>query len=59
MARPPCARKIIVTDDDAHRPVVLLWGVWQERLRYVREQEKWTYAIDLGKVMDRLNLELL
>ena len=51
--------KIIVTDDDAHRPVALLWGGWQERLRHGREQENWTYAIDLGKVMNRLNLELL
>jgi hypothetical protein len=51
--------KIIVTDDDAHRPVALLWGGWQERLRHGREQENWTYAIDLGKVLDRLNLKLL
>lgn len=51
--------KIIVTDDDAHRPVALLWGGWQERLRHDREQEIWTYAIDLGKVLDRLNLELI
>ncbi|MCK4604537.1 MAG: hypothetical protein KAU41_07560 [Deltaproteobacteria bacterium] len=50
--------KIIVTDDDAHRPIALLWGGWQERLRHGREQENWTYAIDLGKVLDRLNLEL-
>jgi len=26
----------------------LLWGGWQERLRHGREQENWTYAIDLG-----------
>lgn len=51
--------KIIVTDDDDHRPVALLWGGWQERLRHGREQENWTYAIDLRKVLDRLNLELL
>lgn len=50
--------KIIVTDDEDHRPVALLWGGWQERLRHGREQENWTYAIDLGKVLDRLNLEL-
>ena|GEM_PF-7049968 len=49
----------VITDDDAHRPVALLWGGWQERLRHGREQENWTYAIDLGKVLDRLNLELL
>lgn len=51
--------KVIVTDDEDHRPVALLWGGWQERLSHGREQENWTYAIDLGKVMDRLNLELL
>lgn len=51
--------KIIVTDDDTRHPVALLWGGWQERLRHGREQENWTYAIDLGKVLDRLNLELL
>ena len=51
--------KIIVTDDDEHRPLALLWGGWQERLRHGREQEKWTYAIDLDKVLDRLDLELL
>ena len=39
-------------------PFSLLWGGWQERLRHGREQENWTYAIDLGKVLDRLNLEL-
>lgn len=51
--------KVIVTDDEDHRPLALLWGGWQERLRHGREQENWTYAIDLGKVLDRLNLELL
>ncbi len=51
--------KVIVTDDAEHRPVALLWGGWQERLRQGREQEMWSYAIDLGKVLDRLNLELL
>ena len=51
--------KIIVTDDEHHRPVGLLWGGWQERLRHDRQQENWTYAIDLGKVLDLLNLDLL
>ena len=51
--------KFIVTDDEQRRPVALLWGGWQERLRHGREQENWTYAIDLGKVFDRLHLELL
>lgn len=51
--------KMIVTDDEEHRPVGLLWGRWQERLRHGHEQEIWCYAIDLGKVMDRLKLTLL
>ena len=51
--------KIIVTDDEHHQPVALLWGGWQGRLRRGREQEIWTYAIDLGKVLDRLKLTLL
>lgn len=51
--------KVIVTDDEAHRPVGLLWGGWQERLRKGQEQEMWSYAIDLSKVLNRLNLELL
>lgn len=50
---------IIATDDELHRPVGLLWGRWQERLRHGREQEIWSYAIDLGKALDRLNLTLL
>jgi hypothetical protein len=51
--------KIIVTDDAEHRPVALLWGGWYESLRHGREQENWSYAIDLGKVLDRLDLELM
>ena len=51
--------KLVLTDDSEHCPLGLLWGGWQERLREGREQEKWTYAVDLGKVLDRLGLELL
>ena len=51
--------KVLVTDDGERRPVALLWGGWQERLREGQEQENWTYAIDLGKVLERLKLELL
>jgi hypothetical protein len=51
--------KIIVTDDDEHRPLALLWGGSQERLRHGREQENWTYAIDLGKVLDLLQPDIL
>ena len=51
--------KIIVTDDEKHSPLALLWGGWQARLRHGHEQENWTYAIDLYKVLDRMNLDLL
>ena len=51
--------KLILTDDSEHRPLGLLWGGRHERLREGHEQEKWTYAIDLGKVLDRLGLEVL
>ncbi len=51
--------KVIVTDDAELRPVALLWGGWQERLRKGREQEMWSYAIDLGKILDLLNLDVL
>ncbi len=36
--------KIIVTDDDEHNVVALLWGGWQKRLRPRKMQENWTYA---------------
>jgi hypothetical protein len=51
--------KLIVTDNELHQPIALLWGGWQERLREGKEQEIWTYAIDLAKVLDRLKLELI
>jgi len=51
--------KIIITDDGAYRPVALLWGGWQERIRKGRMQEDWTYAIDINKVLDLLNASIL
>lgn len=51
--------KVIVTDDDRHLPVALLWGGWQERLRHGKEQEMWSYAVDLGKVLELLGLTLM
>jgi len=50
--------KLIVTEDD-NRPVGLLWGGWRERLRRGREQENWTYAINLGKVLEYLQVTIL
>jgi DNA/RNA endonuclease G (NUC1) len=49
--------KLIITRDD-RRPLALLWGGWDERLRHARGKENWTYAIDLSKVLDKLNVDL-
>lgn len=50
--------KLIVTDDQEYRPVALLWGGWQQRLRHGREQEKWSYAIDINFILNQLNVDL-
>jgi hypothetical protein len=50
--------KIIVTDDDQHNVVALLWGGWQERLRPQKMQENWTYAIDINFVLDLLQVDI-
>ena len=50
--------KIIVTDDDKHNVVALLWGRWQERLRSGKMQENWTYAIDINYVLDLLKVDI-
>lgn len=50
--------KLIVTKNE-QRPVALLWGGWQERLRKNYEQENWTYAIELSKVLKYLGLSLM
>lgn len=50
--------KIIVTDDDQHNVVALLWGGWQERLRPRKMQENWTYAIDINFVLDLLKVDI-
>ncbi|UCC30870.1 MAG: hypothetical protein JSU86_01065 [Phycisphaerales bacterium] len=47
--------KLIATKDGL-RPLALLWGGWQERLRTGYEQENWTYAIDLAKVLGYLDI---
>lgn len=46
--------KLIVTDDNARRPVGLLWGGWLERLRSTRGLEDWSYAVDINVVLNRL-----
>lgn len=50
--------KLIVTVEEK-RPIALLWGGWQERLRKGYEQENWTYAIDIGKVLEYLDVNIL
>ncbi|MEM9282681.1 MAG: hypothetical protein AAGA96_12705 [Verrucomicrobiota bacterium] len=50
--------KLIVTDEKVPRPVALLWGGWEERLRQSRMQEDWTYAIDINKVLDLLKVSV-
>ena len=51
--------KIIVTDDDTHSVVALLWGGWQKRLRRGKMQEDWTYAIDINYVLDRMDVDVV
>lgn len=50
--------KLILTDEAKPRPIGLLWGGWQERLRNGRAQEMWSYAVDLSKVLKRLDAEI-
>ena len=58
-SNPGDSGKLIVTDDDEHNAVALLWGGWVQRLRRGKMQEDWTYAIDINYVLKRLNLELV
>ena len=51
--------KLIVTDDEDHRPIALLWGGWREKLRHGRMQEKWTYAIDINKILEKLDVSII
>jgi hypothetical protein len=51
--------KLIVSDDAKRNPIALLWGGWFERLRKGHGQENWTYAIDINKVLHRLEVEIV
>lgn len=51
--------KLILTDETVPRPVALLWGGWMERLSNFREQQDWTYAIDINTIMDLLGVDLV
>ena len=50
--------KLIVTAN-GYRPVALLWGGWKEKLRKGRMQEDWTYAIDINKILELLEVTIL
>ncbi|MEO9604034.1 MAG: hypothetical protein ABJG18_12040, partial [Lentilitoribacter sp.] len=58
-SNPGDSGKLIVTDDEEHNAVALLWGGWVQRLRPGKMQEDWTYAIDINYVLERMNLELV
>ena len=50
---------LIVTDDEDHNPIGLLWGGWQEKLRTGYGQENWTYGISLSRVLNALKIDLV
>ncbi len=50
--------KLIVTKDGSNA-VALLWGGWPEQLRRGHGQENWTYAIDINKVLEKLDLQII
>ena len=50
---------LIVMDNDKLNPIGLLWGGWQEKLRTGHAQENWTWGIDLSRVLDALEIDLV
>ena len=56
---PAHRRSLIVTDDSAHRPIGLLWGGEEMKLRTGYAQENWTYGIALTRVLDALDIDLV
>lgn len=50
--------KLIVTDDDQHQAIALLWGGRCETLREGCGAETFTYAIDINKCLGRLGLRI-
>jgi len=50
---------LIITDDEKHNPIGLLWGGWEEKLRTGYGQENWTYGIILERVLNLLQVDLL
>lgn len=50
--------KLIVTDDHEHNPVALLWGGWSEQRRPGRPLEKWSWGIDINRILDTLEIDI-
>jgi len=50
---------LIVTNDEDHNPIGLLWGGWEEKLRTGYGQENWTYGIMLERVLNLLDIDIV
>jgi hypothetical protein len=50
---------IFTQDHNERRPIALLWGGFQERLRGGDSQENWSYATCLDRILDELDLTIL
>lgn len=50
--------KLIVTDDEQHQAIALLWGGRCETLRQDCGAETFTYAVDIHKALGRLGLSI-
>ena len=58
-SQPGDSGKIILTDERTPRPVALHWGGSYEKLRPGKDQEKWSYAIDINVVLDLLDVDVV
>jgi len=50
--------KLFVTDDHEHNAVALLWGGALQQRRPGRLFEKWSWAIDINRVLDLLQVDI-
>lgn len=50
--------KLIVTDDHHHNAVALLWGGSSAQLRPQRQMEKWSFGIDINRVLNLLDVDI-
>ena len=50
--------KLVVTDDQNHNAVALLWGGFPAQLRPSRQMEKWSFASDVSRVLNLLNVDI-